>query len=94
MRGLAGTAISGHPGAMDDGRHGNGRGWAWALVGLLALVVLIETVVLAVVASLVSILIAIGVVLVVIVAGLFIVRDVRRHWVREDEPSSWDEMIR
>jgi membrane protein YdbS with pleckstrin-like domain len=79
---------------MGDRRHRNGRGWAWALVGLLALVVVIETVVLAVVASLVSLLVAAAVVLVVIVAGLFIVRDVRRHWVRDDEPASWDEMVR
>jgi hypothetical protein len=79
---------------MDDGRHTNGRGWAWALVGLLALVVVVETVVLAVVASLVSILIAIGVVLVVIVAGLVIVRDVRRHWVQPaDDSAAWDELV-
>ena len=79
---------------MDDGRHRNGRGWAWALVGLLALVIVVETVVLAVMASLVSILIAIAVVLVVIVAGLLIVRDVRRHWVRPtDESATWDELV-
>jgi membrane protein YdbS with pleckstrin-like domain len=86
--------MSGHPGGMDDGRHRNGRGWTWALVGLLALLVVVETVLLAVVASLVSLLIAIAVVLVVIVAGLFIVRDVRRHWVRRaDDSTSWDELV-
>ena len=79
---------------MDDGRHRNGRGWAWALVGLLALIVVLETVLLAVVASLVSLLIAIAVVLVVIVLGMLIVRDVRRHWVRRsDEQASWDELV-
>lgn len=93
MSGLVRTAPSGHPGDMDDGRHRNGRGWAWTLVGLLALVVVVETVVLAVVASLVSVLIAIAVVLVVIVAGLFIVRDVRRHWVRQPDESTWDELV-
>ena len=94
MRGLVRTALSGHPGRMDDGRHRNGRGWAWTLVGLLALIVVIETVVLAVIATLVSLLIAIAIVVVVIVAGLFIVRDVRRHWVRRsDERASWDELV-
>jgi Flp pilus assembly protein TadB len=94
MRGLVRTAISGHPGGMDDGRHRNGRGWAWALVGVLALLVVVETVVLAVVATLVSLLIAIAIVLVVIVAGLFIVRDVRRHWVRRpDDSETWDELV-
>ena len=78
---------------MDGGRHENGRGWAWALVALLALVVVVETVVLTVVASLVSVLVAVAVVLVVIVAGLFIVRDVRRHWVRSEESTSWDELV-
>lgn len=79
---------------MGDGQHRNGRGWAWALVGLLALIVVIETVLLAVVASLVSLLIAIAVVVVVIVVGMFIVRDVRRHWVRSPEDrASWDELV-
>lgn len=94
MRGLVRTAISRHPGRMDDGRHRNGRGWAWALVGLLALIVVLETVLLAVVASLVSLLIAIAVVLVVIVLGMLIVRDVRRHWVRRpEELTRWDELV-
>jgi hypothetical protein len=79
---------------MDDGRHTNGRGWAWALVGLLALVVVVETVLLAVLASLVSVAVAIAVVLAVIAVGLVLVRDVRRHWVRPAaEPTSWDELV-
>lgn len=79
---------------MDELRHRNGSGWAWALVALLALVVVVETIVLAVLASLVSFVIAIVVVLAVIAIGLFLVRDVRRHWVRRSaDSSSWDELV-
>jgi Flp pilus assembly protein TadB len=92
MKGLAAAPIGGHPGGMDDGRHRNGRGWGWALVALLALVVLVETVVLAVMASLLSVAIAIVVPVVVLLAAVLIVRDVRRHWVSEDDEGSWEEL--
>ena len=77
---------------MDDGRHRNGRGWGWALVALLGLVVLVETVVLAVMASLLSVAIAIVVPVVVLLAAVLIVRDGRRHWVSEDDDASWEQL--
>jgi Flp pilus assembly protein TadB len=92
MKGLASATHGRHPGVMDDGRHRNGRGWGWALVALLALVVLVETVVLAVMASLLSIAIAVLVPVVVLLAAVLVVRDVRRHWVYEDDDAAWEEL--
>ena len=78
---------------MGQVRRRNGRGWAWAVVGLLALVVLVETVVLVVMASLLSVVVAVAVPVGVLVVAAFLVRDVRRHWVPADEEtSSWDEL--
>jgi O-antigen ligase len=79
---------------MTERRHPNGSGWAWIVVGLLALVVLVETVVLAVMASLVSVVIAIAVPVVVLVVAAFVVRDVRKHWVHrdDDEQISWEQL--
>ena len=75
-------------------RHPNGSGWAWVVVGLLALIVLVESVVLAVMASLVSVVVAIAVPAVVLVVAAFVVRDVRRHWVHrdDDERVSWEQL--
>ena len=93
MRGLVGTACARHPGGMRERRHPNGSGWVWAVVGLLALVVLVETVVLAVMASLLSVVIAIAVPVVVLAVAAFVIRDVRRHWVhRDEEQTSWEEL--
>ena len=78
---------------MDEARHPNGRSWGWALVGLLALIVVVETVVLAVMASLVSFVVAVVVPVVVLLLGLLVVRDVSRHWTRQAaEYSSWDDI--
>jgi O-antigen ligase len=79
---------------MSERRHPNGSGWAWVVVGLLALVVLVETVVLAVMASLVSVVIAVVVPVVVLAVAAFVVRDVRRHWVDrdDDEHASWEQL--
>jgi putative flippase GtrA len=79
---------------MRERRHPNGSGWAWIVVGLLALIVLVETVVLAVMASLLSVVIAIAVPVVVLVVAAFVVRDVRRHWVHrdDDEQVSWEQL--
>jgi type IV secretory pathway TrbL component len=92
MTGLAGSRGSRQAGVM-RGRHPNGSGWAWVVVALLTLVVLVETVVLAVMASLVSLFAAIAVPVVVLVVAVFLVRDVRRHWVsRREESVSWEEL--
>ena len=79
---------------MSERRHPNGSGWAWAVVGLLALIVLVETVVLAVMASLVSVIIAIVVPVVVLVIAAFLIRDVRRHWVHRDDEDEvpWENL--
>ena len=80
---------------MDERRHENGGAWGWAVVGLLALVVVVETVVLAVMASLVSVVVAVAVPVVVLVLGALIARDVRRHWVRGATDSvSWEDLTR
>jgi hypothetical protein len=78
---------------MGELSHRNGRGWAWVVVGLLVLVVLVETVVLVVLASLLSVVVAVAVPVVVLAVAAFIVRDVRRHWMPADEEtSSWVEL--
>lgn len=80
---------------MTERRHPNGSAWAWIVVGLLALIVLVETVVLAVMASLVSVVVAVVVPVVILVVAAFVVRDVRRHWVHrdaDDEHLSWEQL--
>jgi putative flippase GtrA len=79
---------------MRERRHPNGSGWAWIVVGLLALIVLVETVVLAVMASLLSVVIAIAVPVVVLVVAAFVIRDVRRNWVHRDDEErvSWEQL--
>jgi Flp pilus assembly protein TadB len=90
MTGLAGTPIDRHPEGM---ARRNGSGWAWVVVGLLALVVLVETVVLAVMASLLSIVIAVVVPVAVLLVAVLIVRDVRRHWEHPaEESASWEQL--
>jgi Flp pilus assembly protein TadB len=93
VKGLVRTPMTGHPGGMDDARHPNGRGWGWVLFALLGLVVLVETVVLAVMASLLSFAVAIAVPVVVLLVAVLIVQNVRRHWVRQDDDAtSWEEL--
>jgi hypothetical protein len=70
---------------MNQARHRNGPPWAWLVVGLIGLAVVVETVVLAVMASLLSLLLAIFVPLAVLVAVVVVVRGVRRNWAHDDD---------